>query len=69
VVDFQQIRLQLVVEQNVQAKNLKTHCIRVIIGLARVIGVGQRRLYRAKGFNDHIIDLLLDVVYVVAIFG
>ena len=64
MIDLQDPWLQVFIQEYVEAKDLKTHGVLDIIGLARPVRMWESGLYGTDGFNDCVLDILHDSIRV-----
>ena len=60
MVDFKQLRVAVLVDQDVESENLKAHAVIYVTWLARAIVMDQVGLNRNQSFDYHITHLSLE---------
>ena len=66
MIDFKDPRLQLVIEEDVEAENLEAHRVLCVVRLAGAISVSKLRLDRAYSLDDGLLDVVKDPRGIVA---
>ena len=68
VVDFNNVRPQLVIQHHIKPQNFEAHTVFDVVRLAGSVGMLQHRLNSDQRLYDHRLDLSQKIVNVVALF-
>ena len=60
MIDLQEIRLCVLVYEDIKAQNLETHVVSVVVGQRKIVLVSEEGLPGYDSFYDYLIDLLLE---------
>jgi len=58
MVHFQDPRLQLIVQEDIKAQDLKAHGVLNVVWLTRSVGVGEHGLHRTQALDYHVLNVL-----------
>jgi len=64
MIDFQEKRSALTVQNNIESKDLETYIVHVVLRLTQLIMVCQLGLHSAHCFDYEFVDLLLNLWHV-----